>query len=242
MNATPFFAETERKTIMSGKILKELTFFYLLCCFNMYMDSLMEVPVELVVDDVRDDDEVEVQDSSLAYSLEAELLEGRREQRNEKLNNLLTVYLDMMSSYKNILNYSNSDIIDSVLRAKEREKNKITTRLGDLTVEEREIENIMKNQRLGNWSLGQTKALFVYDEEQYDRERNEIDKDMLIERELNNNSEVVRENRDMYNFDALEQMDIADRINTEVYALNNIAEDDDMGDDDDQFRLDYGDL
>ena len=46
----------------------------------------------------------------------------------------------------------------------------------------------------------------------------------------------------MYNFDALEQMDIADRINTEVYALNNVAEDDDMGDDDDQFRLDYGDL
>lgn len=242
MNATPFFAETAHKTIMSGKILKELTFFYLLCCFNMYMDSLMEVPVELVVDDVRDNDEEEVQDSSLAYSLEAELLEGRRESRNEKLNNLLTVYLDMMLTYKNILNYSNSDIIDSVLRAKEREKNKITTRLGDLTVEEREIENIMKNQRLGNWSLGQTKALFVYDEEQYDRERNEIDKDMLIERELNNNSDVVRENRDMYNFDALEQMDIADRINTEVYALNSVAEDDDMGDDDDQIRLDYGDL
>ena len=104
------------------------------------------------------------------------------------------------------------------------------------------VENIMKNQRLGNWSVGQTKALFVYDEEQYDRERNEIDKDMLIELELNKNSDVIRENRDMYNFDALEQIDIADRINTEVYALNNVAEDDDMGDDDDQFRLDYGDL
>ena len=65
---------------------------------------------------------------------------------------------------------------------------------------------------------------------------------MLIELELNKNSDVIRENRDMYNFDALEQIDIADRINTEVYALNNVAEDDDMGDDDDQFRLDYGDL
>ena len=242
MNATPFFAETEHKTIMSGKILKELTFFYLLCCFNMYMDSLMEVPVELVVDDEKDDDELEVQDMSLAYSLEAELLEGKREKRNERLNNLLATYLEMMLTYKNILNYSNSDIIESVLRAKEREKNKITTRLGDLTVEEREIENIMKNQRLGNWSLGQTKALFVYDEQQYDKERDEIDKDMLLELELNKNSEVIRENRDMYNFDALEQMDISRRIDAEVYALNSIAEDDDMGDDDDQVPLDYGDL
>ena len=242
MNSTPFFAETEHKTIMSGKILKELTFFYLLCCLNMYMDSLMEVPVEVVVDDVKDDDELEVQESSLAYSLEAELLEGKREKRNEKLNNLLATYLDMMLTYKNILNYSNNDIIESVLRAKEREKNKITTRLGDLTVEEREIENIMKNQRLGNWSLGQTKALFVYDEEQYDREREEIDKDMLMQLKLNNNSEVISENRDMYNFDALEQMDIASRIDAEVYALNSIAEDDDMGDDDDQVPLTYGDL
>ena len=143
---------------------------------------------------------------------------------------------------ENILNYSNSDIIESVLRAKEREKNKITTRLGDLTVEEREIENIMKNQRLGNWSLGQTKALFVYDEQQYDKEREEIDRDMLVELELNKNSEVIRENRDMYNFDALEQMDISRRIDAEVYALNSIAEDDDIGDDDDQVPLNYGDL
>ena len=100
----------------------------------------------------------------------------------------------------------------------------------------------MKNQRLGNWSLGQTKALFVYDEEQYDRERQEIDKDMLMQLQLDKNSDVVRENRDMYNFDALEQMDVARRIDAEVYALNTIVEDDDMGDNDDQFRLDYGDL
>ena len=244
MNATPFFAETEHKTIMSGKILKELTFFYLLCCFNMYMDSIMEVPVELVVDDLKQDDEIEVDaaESTMAYSIEAEILEGKREDRNIQLNNLLTTYLDMMMVYKNILNYSNSNITDSILRAKEREKNKITTRLGDLTVEEREIENIMKNQRLGNWSLGQTKALFVYDEEQYDRERQEIDKDMLMQLQLDKNSDVVRENRDMYNFDALEQMDVAKRIDAEVYALNTIVEDDDMGDNDDQFRLDYGDL
>ena len=48
-------------------------------------------------------------------------------------------------------------------KGKEKEKNKITKRLGDLTVEEREVENILKNQRLGDWSLGQTRALYEYD-------------------------------------------------------------------------------
>ena len=67
-------------------------------------------------------------------------------------------------------------------------------------------------------------------------------RDMLLELDLNRNSEVIRENRDMYNFDALEQMDISRRIDAEVYALNSIAEDDDIGDDDDQVPLNYGDL
>ena len=40
---------------------------------------------------------------------------------------------------------NNEDIVRNVLKAKEKEKNKITKRLGDLTVEEREVENILKN-------------------------------------------------------------------------------------------------
>ena len=65
------------------------------------------------------------------------------------------------------------------MKAKEKEKNKVTKRLGDLTVEEREVENIKKNQKLGAWSLGQTKALYEYDAMQYDKERQEIENDML---------------------------------------------------------------
>ena len=37
----------------------------------------------------------------------------------------------------------------------------------------------MKNQRLGRWNLGQTRALFEYDAEQYEKERIELEKDML---------------------------------------------------------------
>ena len=41
-----------------------------------------------------------------------------------------------------------------VLKSKEKEKAKITKRLGDLSVDERRIEDTMKNHRLGKWGVG----------------------------------------------------------------------------------------
>ena len=36
--------------------------------------------------------------------------------------------------------------------------------LKELSVEAREIENVMKNYKLGKWGLGQTRALYKYDQ------------------------------------------------------------------------------
>ena len=95
----------------------------------------------------------------------------------------------------------------------------------------------MKNQRLGEWGLGQTKALFVYDEEQYNKERRELEKDTKIEVKMGRNDAVTDMNREIYTLDEVEEMDVSNRINAEVFDLNTIAEDDDMGDDDiDQTR------
>ena len=99
-----------------------------------------------------------------------------------------------------------------------------------------------KNQRLGEWGLGQTKALFIYDEEQYNKERRELEQDTLIEVKMRRKDDVTDMNREIYALDEVQEMDISRRIDAEVFALNTIAEDDDMGDDDDQVRLDYGDL
>ena len=59
---------------------------------------------------------------------------------------------------------------------------------------------------------------------------------------MGKNDAVTDMNREIYALDEIQEMDISNRINAEVYALNTLAEDDDMGDDDDQVRLDYGDL
>ena len=42
-----------------------------------------------------------------------------------------------------------------MLKAKTKEKEQIVKRLGDLTIEQREL-NILKNSSLGEWALGRT--------------------------------------------------------------------------------------
>ena len=159
-----------------------------------------------------------------------QIIEGKRDEVNKKIANLLGTYVNMMLSQKKKLDMNNEDIIKNVLKSKEKEKNKVTKRLGDLTVEEREIENILKNQRLGDWSLGQTRALFEYDKEQYDKERQEIDEDMLMELKLDKNNDVTERNREIYRLEEMGEQVQRERVNDELLeSFRAMPEDDDYG-------------
>ena len=122
----------------------------------------------------------------------------------------------------------------NVLKSKTKEKEQIVKRLGDLTVEEREIEDIMKNSSLGDWSLGRTKAIFEYDENQYDKERQKMEEDALLEMKAGGLDDVSEFNRELYNIsdiiDTRENDDVANRINAEINDLSFLPEDDDFGD------------
>ena len=99
--------------------------------------------------------------------------------------------------------------------------------------DEREIENLMKNNSLGEWSVGKTKAIFEYDNKQYDKERERLERDAILEKKsggLDDVSEFVGEIYNISNvIDVLEQDDITKRIENEVYNLDGLAEDDDFG-------------
>ena len=134
---------------------------------------------------------------------------------------------------KDEINISNYEISQKVLKSKEKEKSKITKRLGDLSVNERNVQDIMKNHRLGEWGLGQTRALFVYDENQYEKERIELEKDMLNEMVLGNMDGVSERNREILMMDGLEQRATDMRIQKEQdMEMMHQGEDDDHGDDD----------
>jgi hypothetical protein len=83
---------------------------------------------------------------------------------------------------------------------------------------------------LGKWSLGQTRALYEYDANQYDKERQEIEDDMLMELRLNNHDEVTERNREIYRLEEVEEQVHRERMNAELMAsFATMADDDDYG-------------
>ena len=74
-----------------------------------------------------------------------------------------------------------------------------------MTEEQRRIENIKKNHRLGEWSVGLSRAIYEYDENQYDKEREEMEKIALQEIELGIVDDITNEQRDIYMMEHLEK-------------------------------------
>lgn len=166
-----------------------------------------------------------------SQQLEQEISEGKKESFKTSLKELLIEYIKLMYKHKNAANISNDEINKDVLKSKEKEKAQITRKLGDLTQEERQVQDIMKNQRLGEWSLGQTKALFVYDEHQYEWERQELEKTALDELQLNSMDGVTERTRDVIRMDFVEQKMIHSRVQQELMdQMRRFRGDDDNGD------------
>ena len=210
-------------TIFNGEIIKNIAYYTLLSAFSLYISAC---ETDLDFNDVGD----EKQDVSVII--------GQKEILEKDTCKLLVTYIKKIEDNKKLLNVSIETINSNVLKTKTKEKEQIVKRLGDLTVEEREIENMLKNSSLGEWSLGKTKAIFQYDDRQYDKEREKLEKDALMEMKTGGLDDVSEFAREIYNIsrvvDVLENNDISDRISHEVYNLDGLPEDDDFGDGDNQ--------
>jgi hypothetical protein len=146
-----------------------------------------------------------------------------------------------MNNEKRLLNMSKTNILEKVSRSRDKEKENIKTRLGELTIEQRKVENLKKKHRIGDWNLGQKKALFEYDRDQYDKERYAIEHEALLEQRLMGQMDDVSEmNMDIFRANYQESEEIQQRVDREIYNLNHIAEDGDGGED--EYDLDYGDI
>ncbi len=234
MEATSLFADlvlinnTIESTIMNGNILGKLVKFYMLCSIFIYVKS---IDIDLEAEDFEERELLGLtDDTGIEDSIRKQILEGKKDKLERKVASLLGTYITIMENAKSKMNLNNEDITKNVLKAKEKEKNKITKNLGDLAKPEREVENILKEHRLGKWSLGQTRALYEYDANQYDKERQEIEDDMLMELRLNNHDEVTERNREIYRLEEVEEQVHRERMNAELMAsFATMADDDDYG-------------
>lgn len=137
----------------------------------------------------------------------------------KRLGDLLFNFIQLLNKNKDTLNMNQEEMYGKLLKYKEVEKSEITTYLRDISDELREIENVMKNQKLGKWSKGQTKGLVTYTAETYDGE--------IIQQDLRDRDTlgVI----DIETSEAMSEFSVANNINEEVDTLAFLADDDDYG-------------
>ena len=145
-----------------------------------------------------------------------------------KVAALLHSYLQIEMNNKKETNYTYTDVMKKVNMAREREKKGFIDYLGNMSIENRKAEDLMKKYRLGKWNVGQQRGLVYYDKETYTRERGEM-LSQLNEDIAGNVHGVVNEMRreiyDMDNDDDIEANELEDIEATDIRGLGDDYDD-----------------
>ena len=146
---------------------------------------------------------------------------------NQILFTYLNNFINTFTNHNNMINDNYKKIKEKILFAKEKEKDIITDFLKNLTDEERNIETLFKNNKLGKWNKGLQKGITQYVKENYDEERKAMDKQAILEKKLNKKDIVTDMNKEIYIMDIEEEDNINKEIEDDEYDMSNIPDDDD---------------
>jgi hypothetical protein len=139
----------------------------------------------------------------------------------------LNNFLNTLHNLNNDINNSYKKVKENITFAKEKEKDLITDYLKNLSDEEREIENLFKNNKLEKWNKGMQKGVTQYVKENYDEERIAMEKQALLEKKLNKNDFITNMNKEIFLME-MEEKEIAENdIEDDAYDMNDMADDDD---------------
>jgi hypothetical protein len=196
--------------------------YFFLKIFIKYIETPIEVERPRKEDerDARDArDEIDEEEEEEEYELESRddeiMIRGNQKKIRGKVAELLIVYINIMANHKKDNDISYEDVSDIVFKIKQREKNTFTDKLKEKDDEGRNIDNLFKKYKLGDWNKGLQKGLTEYVAEEYDNTLEETDKYQQYEKQLRNNyndnvneiddfiaeqqldEEIDNENRDM---------------------------------------------
>ena len=159
--------------------------------------------------------------------------------------NLLLVFFKIIMIDKSAINVNKKSVKEDVTQSKDKEKDIITREFREMQITEREVENLMKNLRLGDWNVGATKGLRFYVPETYEEEREQMEKEFkrgeeMAKQETNarKKDKVTERMRDIYATEEEEREHQDALIDAELFDEFNLQGDDDEygADDDGQFN------
>ena len=218
----PFYSKiigNNKDTIFNNEIFVKIHKYFFFCALILHIDLFEEMRIKYSLDNIGEEKTMKKK------SVEATLMAGFQDPLEKTIAKLIKTYLLIFIKRRKVMNLTNSKIESNILKAKEQEKNRIRLNLKNLTNEQRKIENIMKNNKLGKWGFGRSRAVFEYDANQYDKERDEIENKILKEKEAGVITDTTKANMELYQIqqeelEYLEEQDVNDRISREINYLD----------------------
>ena len=130
-----------------------------------------------------------------------------------------------MIKHKHNIDRSYDNILDTIFKLKEKEKDTFTDRLKALTNEQRDVDTILKINKLGVWNKGLQKGLTTYVKETYDDEREFGEKMAQYEKLILQTKILNDKNRNSSLEDFMEQQHIDDEIDNDNDIMALMTED-----------------
>ena len=148
------------------------------------------------------------------------------------ISDFIVNVLDMNNNNIKLIDYNNKKIVDKITKSKEIEKGVITDGLRDMNDEEREIANIFKNNKLGDWNIGLQKGLTQYVKENYDKERERLEQQAIQDKKMGDKGIVTEMNKEIFKLQQQYDEMIEEEIDRENYDMGMIPDDGDFDPDD----------
>ena len=150
---------------------------------------------------------------------------SEKEKNKEIIANILYDFLKITNTHKKDMDYSNSSIKANMEKIKEKEKEEIKMNLRKMDEESLRVQDLMKKHKLGDWSVGQTEAIYKYDSDYFGSEYEKLRETLLKERESGKIDEVSRMQAQIFGID-LHEVEAQ-----EINDMSHVADyDDDEGD------------
>ena len=221
------------KSIFSSELTTQLFKYY-------FFSALLNITGIVSNDDLSmEDPEEDPQAIKMISSLESgepveeeHLREGLVADNKTKAAKIIFVLCKIINSSKKVIDYNYESLMEKVVKLREQEKTDITDYLKEMTEDEREVENIFKSVKLEGWSVGSQKGFREYQSQTYEEERKSMERKMIMENKLGKENYITAQNKDIYLYDAMSEQANAEAIDSEVYSLAGLPNDDDYGDGD----------
>ena len=162
----PFFSRLgEMKTIFDGPVIQKLSYYMFLSILNSYT-TIIERKFGIVENMNR---------------IETGKALGKKAYLQNKVTELMIVYLNIIKSYKSNLFLNRFQIMEKVKKEIEYERAEVTSKYATLTDDEKDVEHLKQKHKLGEWSVGATKAIFQYDQEYTEQQMANLERRTLLE-------------------------------------------------------------